>query len=638
MTLTSLSASVHIELGTQGLRINGHFRPLAAGQFEFWRHHSLYWRQILHEMKASGLDFVSTFVCWDFHEPALGDFDFVGRTHPSRNLAAFLDQCGDAGLGILVRIGPYIDAEWPTRGPAPDVATFERLDPRYQERTCQYVQALAPVLIPRLGSNGGPIVLIAIDCEAYFPRATSTAEAGSVHVPYDDELIVGLYRKWLRQRYPQDQAIARVWQRPGLSVATATEPRYRQASLTETLDSFEFMTAAIRQAYDRLREVCIDAGLIGVPFYTSNKNMMHFIDWRNIEDTVDCHSFAHSMPLLWPGDQKLVASWYFRLFRARTKFCWAGEFHGGDFEARAHAFGVLTPEHTRFSSFLAMALGVRGLCYYMFVDRDNSVFSPISPLGQVRPRMAAFRDAIRVLKELRPDEHVASVGLLWSLDHHRCLAATRFDDWRNLSAICTEYAEPKELPPWWAVFRRLHELDVDFDIAPLDQLLDAYRVLIYAGPDFARREDLERLRRWVERGGKLLVVTALPDRTASGKDLSEITATIRENPNVISRSWGGWEGALDALGAPGGIQALSSGLWTFAYRHDEGATLFIANVSTTRRQARIRLGEAFLSDVQGATARDLLTDYAWKVTNEGLWAEGAPTLEAHEVRCIRLTH
>jgi hypothetical protein len=612
---------------------------LVAGQFEFWRHHSLYWRPILHQIKASGLDLVSTFVCWDFHEVARADFDFAGRTYPSRNLIGFIDQCCEEGLGVLVRIGPYIDAGWPTRGPAADVAALERLHPRYLERTREYVEALAPVLIPRLASNGGPITLIAIDCEAYFPRATSTITdfgAGSVHVPYDEELVTRLYRKWLSGRYPCDQMIASAWQDPGLTTANVTEPRYSRASLAETLDSFEFMTAAIREAYEGLRRMCTDAGLTGVPFYTNNKNMMHFIDWRNVEQTINSHSFSHSMPHLWPGDQKLVASWYFRLFRARVKFCWAGEFHGGDFEGRTHSFGILTPEHTRFTSLMAMALGVRGLCYYMFVDRDNSLFSPISPLGQVRPRMAAFRDTIRVLKELRPDEHVATVGLLWSLDHHRCFVATRLDDWRNLSAICTEYAEPKELPPWWAVFRRLHELDMDFDIAPLDQDLGRYRVLIYAGPDFARREELERLLHWVERGGTLLVVTALPDHTGAGIDLSQITASIRRANTVILRSWGGWERALDAVGAPHGVQALLPGLWTFAYRDDEGATLFVANVSTVAQPVRICLGNEFFSEVNGASARDLLSGRRWTVTSPSLWEDQPPMLGAHEVYCIRL--
>ena len=145
---------------------------------------------------------------------------------------------------------------------------------------------------------------------------------------------------------------------------------------------------------------------------------------------------------------------YLRLFRARIRFPWAAEFLGGASEGRAAVFGLLGLEHHRFTSLLAMALGLRGLSYYMFVDRDNSLFSPVSPIGQVRPNMTGFRDAIRVLKELRPDRHVADVGLLWSMDHHRCHVAGQLRDWRVLSTIGMMYApapvaDPTPMIGWW---------------------------------------------------------------------------------------------------------------------------------------------------------------------------------------------
>src|SRR6266566_3787644 len=180
-----------VTLDERGLLIDGVFRPLAAGEFEYWRHHSLFWPRILRLMKASGLEFVATFVCWDFHEISRGEFDFVGRTYPSRDLAGFIDASAQAGLQVLIRVGPIMDAEWPSRGPAPDVTPLERLHPRYLERTREYLKALAPILVPRLVSHGGPVVLVSIDNEAYFPYSTdveSDPSAGSIHVPYDQEL------------------------------------------------------------------------------------------------------------------------------------------------------------------------------------------------------------------------------------------------------------------------------------------------------------------------------------------------------------------------------------------------------------------------------------------------------------------
>ena len=158
-----------VELDEQGLRIDGEFHPLIAGEFQYWRNTSLFWPRILEVVHDSGLRLVASFVCWDFHEVSPGDFDFVGRTHPSRNLAHFIDLCGEQGLKLLIRVGPIMDAEWPTRGPAPDVARLERLHPTYLERTRQYIDALAPVIVPRLHTRGGPIVLLSVDNEGLFP-------------------------------------------------------------------------------------------------------------------------------------------------------------------------------------------------------------------------------------------------------------------------------------------------------------------------------------------------------------------------------------------------------------------------------------------------------------------------------------
>ena len=48
------------------------------------------------------------------------------------------------------------------------------------------------------------------------------------------------------------------------------------------------------------------------------------------------------------------------------------------------------------------------------------------------------------------------------------------------------------------MFRELQEGDWDFDLAPMDQDLSRFRVLVYAGPDFAREDEIESLRDWVE--------------------------------------------------------------------------------------------------------------------------------------------
>jgi hypothetical protein len=448
---------------------------------------------------------------------------------------------------------------------------------------------------------------------------------------------MGLYRDWLARRYPGAGALAKSWKRPGLELRQVTEPAFDHASLMETLDAFSFMSDMILESFRDLRSACDDAGLVGVPYYTNSKNMMQFLDWREIEaETLDCHSCGLFLPNMWPGDQKLSVSWFLRIFRARTNLCWAGEFQGGTADGRVEVYGFLTPEHNRFSSLMAMALGLRGLCYYMYVDRDNSLFSPISPLGQVRPRITAFSDATRVLKELRPDTHIAQLGLLWSLQHHRCFVATRFGDWTSLAKIGSTFAEPKELAPWWDVFRRLHDVDADFGIAPLDQDLSAYRSLIYAGPDFAARTEMDALYAWVVGGGKLLAVTALPTRTAEGEDISDVTAKIGAHANVTLRTWGGWHAHLEDLSAWSGLRAQAPGFWTAAYRDPQGISIFISNIGEASGVASVQLDSALAKEIAGRTAQNAMSGESWKVSGNTLWSGHAPVFAPNVVTCIRI--
>jgi hypothetical protein len=79
------------------------------------------------QIKQAAPNFVSTFICWGFHELAPGDLRFH-RTNQPEPMFGFLAGCAAEGLGDR-RPGRDIDAEWATRGPPPDVRALERLDP-----------------------------------------------------------------------------------------------------------------------------------------------------------------------------------------------------------------------------------------------------------------------------------------------------------------------------------------------------------------------------------------------------------------------------------------------------------------------------------------------------------------------------
>ncbi|MFJ9421167.1 beta-galactosidase [Streptomyces sp. NPDC101249] len=65
------------------------------------------WRDVLEKMRAHGYNAVSIYVSWNYHSPAPGRYDFTGI----RDLDLFLRTAAETGLYVLLRPGPYINAE-----------------------------------------------------------------------------------------------------------------------------------------------------------------------------------------------------------------------------------------------------------------------------------------------------------------------------------------------------------------------------------------------------------------------------------------------------------------------------------------------------------------------------------------------
>jgi hypothetical protein len=66
------------------------------------------WPDLIKKSKEGGLDAIETYVFWDSHEPARREYDFSGNL----DLIRFLRTIQDEGLYAVLRIGPYVCAEW----------------------------------------------------------------------------------------------------------------------------------------------------------------------------------------------------------------------------------------------------------------------------------------------------------------------------------------------------------------------------------------------------------------------------------------------------------------------------------------------------------------------------------------------
>mgnify|MGYP004596663995 FL=1 len=77
------------------------------GEFHFSRYGREHWHRELAKMKAGGITIVSTYLFWIYHEEIEGKMDFGG----DNDIRAFIEECKDVGLDVVIRIGPWAHGE-----------------------------------------------------------------------------------------------------------------------------------------------------------------------------------------------------------------------------------------------------------------------------------------------------------------------------------------------------------------------------------------------------------------------------------------------------------------------------------------------------------------------------------------------
>ena len=91
---------VKIENGT--FNINGKDVQLICGEMHYPRIPHEYWRDRLHRARAMGLNTVSAYVFWNFHERQPGVFDFSGQA----DIAEFAIRVCGMGFRRLSFVAP----------------------------------------------------------------------------------------------------------------------------------------------------------------------------------------------------------------------------------------------------------------------------------------------------------------------------------------------------------------------------------------------------------------------------------------------------------------------------------------------------------------------------------------------------
>ncbi|MFB4426156.1 beta-galactosidase [Streptomyces sp. QL37] len=158
------------------------------GEFHFSRYPASGWREELLKIKAGGIDLVATYLFWNQHENEAGVFCFDGDLDVRR----FVTLCGEAGLAVAMRIGPWSHGEC-RNGGFPDWleetgCTPRTDDPAYLALVEPYYRRIAHELRGLFHDDGGPIVAVQVENELYDQPAhlatlRSMAESAGMRAP-----------------------------------------------------------------------------------------------------------------------------------------------------------------------------------------------------------------------------------------------------------------------------------------------------------------------------------------------------------------------------------------------------------------------------------------------------------------------
>lgn len=163
-------SNIDSEYGCNTLYFTKNDEPytIVAGELHFSRLLKERWRETLLKMRDCGINTVSTYVFWNYHEEIKGQFDFKG----DKDVAQFLQICKDIDMPCLLRIGPWCHGEV-IRGGFPkriNLMLKKRCDdPKYLDEVREYWQGLYKEVKPYI--DGKTVIGLQLENEYTGPTS-----------------------------------------------------------------------------------------------------------------------------------------------------------------------------------------------------------------------------------------------------------------------------------------------------------------------------------------------------------------------------------------------------------------------------------------------------------------------------------
>ncbi|AGL16766.1 beta-galactosidase [Actinoplanes sp. N902-109] len=155
--------------------VDGTRTYLWSGEFHYFRLPSPgLWRDIFQKMKAAGFNTTSLYFDWGYHSPRPGVYDFTGV----RDVDLLLDMAQQAGLYVIARPAPYINAEVDGGGLPGWLTTKDEHnrtdDPKFYAYADEWLSRIDTIVARHQLTNGtGTVIAYQVENEYYNGDAPS---------------------------------------------------------------------------------------------------------------------------------------------------------------------------------------------------------------------------------------------------------------------------------------------------------------------------------------------------------------------------------------------------------------------------------------------------------------------------------
>ncbi len=194
--------------------LNGKEVFIFSGEVHYFRIYKNQWQDRIKKAKRAGLNTLSSYIPWSWHNIKESKFDFTGKTFPERDIVAFLELLKKERMYFIARIGPVSNGEIIYDGlPAWLLEKYPQIKlkdyagrtnpystlinyhhPKFLEKVKKWYDRLLIILKKYVIQNNGPIILFQLDNEiSMLNWLTKTPNYTSANTK--------LFRKFLKNKF-----------------------------------------------------------------------------------------------------------------------------------------------------------------------------------------------------------------------------------------------------------------------------------------------------------------------------------------------------------------------------------------------------------------------------------------------------